>query len=299
VPRHTTVRSIRASLYALSIAALIAAGVACAHASAAEQSPADADAALDGAWATATPPAESPEPEATESPEPERAANPTATPVPRPLAPQPVRQAVAVSRGVGTRRAVALTFDAGADRGYAEQILDILLYAGVKASFGMTGVWAQQNPDLVQRMALEGHRLINHTYDHSSFTGYSTNRGPLSAAQRRLELDRVEAIVNDLTGESTRPLFRSPYGDTDAGVLRDIASAGYAYNVLWTVDSRGWMGYSAGAIIERCLRLAEPGAIYVFHVGGSAQDGPALPAIITGLRDAGYDFETVDAILTE
>jgi peptidoglycan/xylan/chitin deacetylase (PgdA/CDA1 family) len=208
-----------------------------------------------------------------------------------------IETAQAVWHGAGTRRSVALTFDAGADRGYAEKILDILLYAGVPASFGMTGVWAEQNPDLVQRMVLEGHRLINHTYDHSSFTGLSTSRRPLTADQRRAQLERAERIIVELTGQSTKPLFRSPYGDTDAGVLRDIAGAGYAYNVLWTVDSRGWMGYSAGAIIERCLRLAEPGAIYVMHVGAAAQDGPALPAIIVGLRDAGYTFETVDRLL--
>jgi peptidoglycan/xylan/chitin deacetylase (PgdA/CDA1 family) len=194
---------------------------------------------------------------------------------------------------------VALTFDAGADRGFAEYILDVLLYAGVKASFGMTGIWAEQHPDLVQRMALEGHRLINHSYDHSSFTGFSTNRRPLSTAQRHAQLERTERIIAELTGASTLPLFRAPYGDTDSTVLRDLATAGYAYNILWTVDSRGWMGYSVGQIIDRCVRLAEPGAIYVFHVGASAKDGPALPIIIERLREAGYTFETVDEILFE
>lgn len=199
--------------------------------------------------------------------------------------------------GNPARGSVALTFDAGADRGYAELILDVLRDAGVRASFGVTGLWAEQNPDLVQRMAAEGHRLINHSYDHSSFTGFSTRRRPLTPEQRWAQLDRTEAIIVELTGQSTLPLFRAPYGDTDATVLRDIAARGYAYNVLWSVDSGGWLGLSAGAIIRRCLALAHPGAIYVMHVGAAAQDGPALPAIIAGLQEAGYAFETLDEIL--
>lgn len=202
-----------------------------------------------------------------------------------------------VERGNPARRAVALTFDAGADRGYAEYILDVLKEQGVRATFGMTGVWAERNPDLVQRMAAEGHRLMNHSYDHSSFTGRSTGRRPLTTEERWAQLDRTEQVIVELTGQSTRPLFRAPYGDTDASVLRDIAARGYAYNVLWTVDSRGWMRYSAGAIVDRCLRLAEPGAIYVMHVGAESQDALALPAVIEGLRAAGYEFETVDEII--
>jgi peptidoglycan/xylan/chitin deacetylase (PgdA/CDA1 family) len=215
-----------------------------------------------------------------------------------PLPPDgPVPSAWIIDRGDTGRRSVALTFDAGADRGYAELILDVLKDHGVRASFGMTGVWASANPDLVRRMATEGHRFINHSWDHGSFTGLSPRTRPLNQAQRWSQLDRTEALIVELTGLSTRPFFRSPYGDTDASVQRDLAARGYAYNVLWTVDSGGWTGLPARSIIDRCLRSARPGVIYVLHVGASSQDGPALAAIIDGLTAAGYDFETVDEII--
>ena len=79
-----------------------------------------------------------------------------------------------VDRGTNGRLEVALTFDAGADTGYAAEILDLLRDEGIKATFGMTGVWAEANPDLVRRMVAEGHQLINHTWDHSSLTGANT-----------------------------------------------------------------------------------------------------------------------------
>ena len=247
--------------------------------------------------ASATSPTPAPQLRASAPPRHAGAAVPAARPGVASRTPPQGGAAVNIWRGNPARRSVALTFDAGADRGYAEWILNVLWEHGVRATFGVTGVWAQQNPDLVQRMAWEGHRLMNHSYDHSSFTGLSTSRRALTAEQRWWQLDVTEGIIVELTGQSTLPLFRTPYGDTDATVLRDIAARGYAYNILWTVDSGGWRGISAAAIIRRCLAQAQPGAIYVFHVGAAAHDGPALPAIIAGLRDAGYAFETVDEIL--
>jgi len=67
---------------------------------------------------------------------------------------------------------------------------------------------------------------------------------------------------------------------------------------MWTLDSRGWLGWSAPAIAQRCLEQAVPGAIYVFHVGSQSQDGPALQAIIDGLRGSGYAIGGVPDVLT-
>jgi peptidoglycan/xylan/chitin deacetylase (PgdA/CDA1 family) len=201
--------------------------------------------------------------------------------------------ATVLSRGPANTRTVALTFDAGSDRGFAREILDTLANEGVAASFGMTGRWAELNPDLVKRMANEGHDLINHTYDHSSFTGLSTDGKAMPQAQRWSQLDRTEQILAGLTGQSSRPFFRPPYGDYDASVNRDVGARGYAYNVMWTVDSRGWMGLPAQGIVDRCLQMAVPGAIYVFHVGAASADAQALPGIIAGLRAQGYTFARI------
>jgi len=202
-----------------------------------------------------------------------------------------------ISKGNTSRNAVAFTFDAGADAGYTTQILDTLAANGVHATFGMTGRFAELNPAVVQRMVNEGHTLINHTYDHASFTGNSTGAPALTRAQRWDELDRTESIIRNLTGATTFPYFRPPYGDYDASVLEDVGARGYAFSVMWTVDSRGWTGIPAPAIIQRCLDNSEPGAIYIFHVGAAAQDGPALQDIIDGLRGQGYEIGDLGLVL--
>jgi len=219
------------------------------------------------------------------------------TPAPTMTLPPEASPAMVIRKGDASRKIVAFSFDAGADAGFAAQILDALAANGIHASFGMTGRWAERNPELLRRIVRDGHHLINHTYDHASMTGAATKTLPLTREQRWEELDRTENIVMQLTGATTKPYFRPPYGAYDASVNEDVGARGYAYNVLWTVDSRGWMGASAGAIIQRCLEQAEPGAIYVFHVGSGSQDGPALQAIIDGLRAQGYFIGSVPDVL--
>jgi peptidoglycan/xylan/chitin deacetylase (PgdA/CDA1 family) len=200
-----------------------------------------------------------------------------------------------IARGPATGNDVALTFDAGSDTGYTAQILDTLSANGMTAAFGITGRWAERNAALLERIVNEGHDLINHTYDHGSFTGLSTGAPALTQTQRFDQINRAEAIVRDITGASTLPYFRPPFGDYDASVNADVGALGYRYNVMWTVDSMGWNGYSADAIVQRCLDMAEPGAIYIFHVGSQSQDGPALQRVIDGLRSAGYEFVPLSA----
>lgn len=210
----------------------------------------------------------------------------------------PSGAAVEVRRGPADVRAVALTFDAGSDRGFAADILDTLAREHIAAAFGMTGSWAADNPDLVRRMVAEGHLLLNHTQDHRSFTGYSTSTAPLTFEERLAELRGAEEVVRSVAHVELAPYFRPPYGDSDDGVLRDLAAAGYRWSILWTVDSLGWQGLTADAIVERCAQGAVPGAIYLFHVGSQSQDAAALGDLIALLRAAGYRFDRVDRFTT-
>jgi peptidoglycan/xylan/chitin deacetylase (PgdA/CDA1 family) len=225
---------------------------------------------------------------------------PLATSTVRPILPPTVPSAgpaTAVYHGVTSRRAVALTFDAGADAGNTLAILATLRGEGIRATFGVTGLWVEQHRDLALSIAADGHQLINHTYHHASFTGRSTNTAPLTAEQRALELSRTETTVYHLTQRSTRPYFRPPYGDLDDSVLRDAATAGFGTVVMWSVDTLGWQGASADDILARCIAGAAPGAIYEMHVGAESHDAEALPRVIAALRAQGYAFETVDEIL--
>lgn len=209
-------------------------------------------------------------------------------------APHPVQ---IVSQGSSSHRTIALTFDAGADRGFAPRILRSLEKAHVHATFGMTGKWAQANKDLLRRIARDGDAFINHTYDHQSFTGYSTNAAALTVRQRTWEITRTDRIVRAATGRSTKPYFRPPFGDYDSATLQLLRRLGYRYMVMWTLDSLGWEHLPSSAILQRCLTDIRPGTILLMHVGSQSEDAVALPPLIRILQRRGYRFVTVPQML--
>ena len=43
---------------------------------------------------------------------------------------------------------------------------------GVVASFGITGVWTERNPEVVRCMVDESHLIINHTYKSCVYDGF-------------------------------------------------------------------------------------------------------------------------------
>jgi peptidoglycan/xylan/chitin deacetylase (PgdA/CDA1 family) len=201
-----------------------------------------------------------------------------------------------IRRGDPSRETVALTFDAGSDAGHAAEILDILGANGITASFGITGRFAESYPELVARIAGAGHQIVNHSYDHPSFTGVSTTSPPLATPLRTDQLQRAETAIRAAAGVGSRGWFRPPYGDIDASVECDVAAAGWPILLMWTVDSLGWKGIGADAVVTRCLERVEPGAIFLFHVGHDSDAAAALQRIIDGLRAAGYGFDTAEAL---
>jgi len=192
-------------------------------------------------------------------------------------------------RGSPNERKIALTFDAGSSRDPAPAILETLRSEGVRATFFLTGRWAEKNPDLVRAIARDGHLIGNHSYSHPDFRR-------LSATEIAEEIEKTEKIIEREAGVSTKPYFRPPYGGLDRRVLDTIGEAGYI-TVYWSVDS--WDGFKKGItadeIRRRVLSRAKPGAIVLMHCGNRST-AEALPEIIRSLRAQGYELVPVSEL---
>ena len=86
----------------------------------------------------------------------------------------------------------------------------------------------------------------------------------------------------------------------DSSVVSAAARNGMS-TVLWDVDTRDWRLPGAGAIYNRVVGGAHPGAIVVMHDGGGnrAQTLAALPHIVSTLTARGYKLVTVTRLLGE
>ena len=185
---------------------------------------------------------------------------------------------------------MTLTFDCGAGDQSLATVMSTLQAENVTATFFVTGRFATSHAQLLRQLERRGFAIGNHTLTHPHLTRLST------AAATDEVTDGADAIVT-ATHHSPLPLFRFPYGEYDARTLQLVHSLGYGA-IGWTVDTRGWQGREAGTaadVIARVRAALSPGEIVLMHIGANPDDGTtfdadALSAIISLVRQAGYQF---------
>ncbi|MZQ83011.1 polysaccharide deacetylase family protein [Paenibacillus sp. 5J-6] len=189
---------------------------------------------------------------------------------------------------------VALTFDDGPDNRYTLQILDILKKNNVKATFFIVGENAKAHPEVVKRIANEGHVIGNHSWDHSNFT-------KMSSEEMKQEINTTQEVLNAIIG--FRPtLFRPPFGALGSSEIKTITSMGL--NIIdWSVDTRDWAGTSTQQIMKNVKKELKPGGIILQHSAVGKKESlsntvKALEQLIPLLKNEGYTFVTVPTLLS-
>jgi len=181
---------------------------------------------------------------------------------------------------------VALTFDDGPGD-HTAALLDALAAKGVHATFFVLGTSVEQHPDVMVRMAAEGHTIGNHSWSHPKLT-------TLSPDQIAWQLEATRSAVHQLTGVS--PTFvRPPYGVSNATVRAVLAEHGSAV-VTWDVDTQDWLNRDVEITTARALTDVEPGSIILMHdIRPTSVE--AVLAIIDQLQAAGFTLVTIDELL--
>lgn len=184
---------------------------------------------------------------------------------------------------------VALTFDDGGSSYKVNTILDILRSNEVRSTFFLSGDWADNNPELVRKIADDGHEIANHSYSHPVFSW-------LGANDIENELYSTDVAIKKSNGNNPVRYFRPPYGDYNSYVIENVKSLGYEAIVLWDVDTRDWSGVYSETIINRVLSQVAGGSIVLFHLH-AAGTPDALSQLIPILKSQGYMLTTVGAML--
>ena len=227
----------------------------------------------------------------------------SATPAPDSTPPAPgtpaATEAAVVYRGNTSRRAVALTFDTGADAGNTGAILDALQAEHVRATFSVTGLWAEQHRDLLLAIAAAGHQIINGGY-------HGTTRSPaIDAARRRSPPTQRAARALAHRGHRLPP-HRPQHPPVLAPAprrsrrqrLRDAAGAGYPTPSCRTT-TRGLdrTHPSTRSSAAACSPPPTPNAIYVLHADADRRTPPRSLASSTDLRAQGFALAAIEDVL--
>jgi peptidoglycan/xylan/chitin deacetylase (PgdA/CDA1 family) len=189
-----------------------------------------------------------------------------------------------IRRANPAARNVALTFDIEIDAATLYGFLDVLRQRGIHGTFFVTGRWVMAFPDAARAIVSDGHEIGNHSLTHPSFA-----RIGLDGAAS--EIEQTERIISEVTGVSSRPYFRFPYGDATAATADIVAREGFvAYH--WSADDGaipGWLDWAGQHPDEA------NGAILLLH--GRASSVAALPGWLDRLAALGLQPTTLGAAL--
>jgi peptidoglycan/xylan/chitin deacetylase (PgdA/CDA1 family) len=174
---------------------------------------------------------------------------------------------------------VALTFDDGPDPVWTPKVLEQLRKAKVKATFCVIGSRARRYPELMARIAEEGHQLCNHSWNHDM------DLGRRSTAAIRADLRRTSAAIRAAVPDAKIPFYRQPGGRWSAEVVAVAKELGMR-SLHWTVDPQDWAKPKGATIAKRISTAARPGAVVLLHDGGGDRSTTlaACPAVIKDLK---------------
>ncbi len=165
-----------------------------------------------------------------------------------------------------------------------ERILNTLKEKDVKAVFFVTMDYVKRQPDLVQRMIVEGHVVGNHSTTHPIMPS-------LTIDEMENEVMSLHNYVKEHFGYEMF-LFRTPTGEFSVQSLAVVHNLGYK-NVHWsfaygdyTTDKQPDVDESLALITNS----AHSGAIYLLHAV-SVTNATVLGDAIDSFRAQGYELD--------
>ncbi|MBA4033399.1 MAG: polysaccharide deacetylase [Bradyrhizobium sp.] len=183
-------------------------------------------------------------------------------------------------------REVVLTFDDGPWPGTTPKVLAALAHECVRATFFLIGKPASERPEMVRRLAAQGHTVGHHTWTHHNLKYMK----PDNAAA---EIDKgIAAVETALHGRATTtpstPFFRFPFFDMTPATLEDLQRRRIVVfgADLWASDWQPMTPAQQLKLLTERLQIARKGIILLHDP--KTQTAAMLPAFLRWLRDNRY-----------
>ena len=179
---------------------------------------------------------------------------------------------------------VALTYDDGPFKTYTPMLLDILKTYNASATFFVLGDHVENNPEILERMILEGHEIGNHTYSHYQLTS-------IHETLVEEEIHKTQEVIYKVI-QKYPAILRPPYGDYNEVVLNYL---GEMKMVRWDVDSEDWRSRDVKKIVDTVLKNVKDKSIILMHDQYKTTI-EASAIIIPALIEEGYQLVTVSQL---
>ena len=193
--------------------------------------------------------------------------------------------------GDTSKKVIYLTFDCGYENGYTEQILDALKKHSAPAAFFVVGNMVETAPDIVRRMAEEGHIVGNHTYHHPDMSKISEQ----AAFQK--ELESLAELYQQTTGKPLSRFYRPPQGKYSVENLKQAQALGYK-TVFWSLAYVDWYVDNQPTrqqAFDKLLPRIHDGAIVLLH-STSRTNAEILDGLLTKWEELGFRFASLEEL---
>jgi len=188
-------------------------------------------------------------------------------------------------------KVIYLTFDAGYENGNIEKILDTLKDHNAIGAFFILENLIVRNPDLIKRMANEGHLICNHTASHCDMSKIT------SKEEFSKELERLNDICYDTLGIEISKFYRPPEGRYTELNLKHAAELGYK-TIFWSFAYADWDNncqMDPEAAIDKILGGTHNGEILLLHPT-SATNAAILDKLLTQWEKDGFRFGSLEEL---
>jgi peptidoglycan/xylan/chitin deacetylase (PgdA/CDA1 family) len=187
---------------------------------------------------------------------------------------------------------IALTFDDGPHPQYTPQLLAVLDYYKIPASFFWLGVCVERAPQVASEVYSRNHWIGLHGYDHRNFP-------MLSPAELKDSLEKTQAAIQNACGIAAELVrdVRPPNGFFTPNTLKLLLQWNYR-PVMWSVVPEDWVRPGVNTVIQRVLNQTQNGSIIVLHDGycGGQDVAETAAALIPKLLQQGYEFVTIESL---
>lgn len=210
-----------------------------------------------------------------------------------PVSEEELRKQQAYFLGDTKKKRLYLTFDAGYENGNTAPILDALKKHDAKATFFVVGHYMETAPELVKRMAEEGHTVGNHTWHH-----YDIKKNEDETVFLK-EMKSVEDKYREITGQEMTKYYRPPQGKYSMNNLKMAKELGYS-TFFWSLAYADWDQNAQPTkeeAFEKLMGRLHPGAVVLLH-STSATNAEILDELLTKWEQEGYTFGTLDEIIS-
>jgi peptidoglycan-N-acetylglucosamine deacetylase len=194
------------------------------------------------------------------------------------------------NKGSGKEAFISLTFDDGPHPEYTPAVLDLLAEYQVKATFFCIGKEIEKYPELVARIAREGHLIGNHSYSHSNFFDFYSWR------RVKRELEQTNELISRYTGQQAQ-WFRPPFGVTNPPISRAVKALGLKV-IGWSVRSLDTVIHDEKRLSRKVMQKLSAGDVILFH-DTHAHVVPVLRTILEELKKRGLEVRPLDEVLNQ